>query len=220
MCEMKSLSGEHMPYTLYGSFGSGSLIVELALAEIGIEYEFRTINLRADEQQGPGYGAMNPQRKLPTLVMPNGEALTESVAILLTLDRLYPAAELLPPPNSNHYAQALRWLMFVASEIYPIVEINDYPERFTPNPGPGTEPMRDLARRIWRERWKIVESNISGNPYLLSSGFCLTDIYISVVSRWAQQEGWRPAHIPKIERLTEAVMSRPACEPIWFKNYG
>ena len=209
-----------MSYILYGSSGSGSLIVELALAEIGVECEFQTINLKVDEQQGSRYASLNPQQKVPTLVMPNGEILTESVAILLTLDRLHPAAGLLPPVDSGNYSQALRWLMFVASEIYPIVEINDYPHRFSPDPGSDAGPVRDIARKIWRERWKIVENNISGNPYLLSSGFCLTDIYISVVSRWAQQEDWRPRHIPKVESLVEAVASRPACAPVWSNNHG
>lgn len=209
-----------MSYILYGSFGSGSLMVELALAEIGVECEFRTINLNVEEQRGSGYASLNPQRKIPTLVMPNGETLTESVAILLTLDRLHPTAGLLPPVDSDSYPQALRWLMFVASEIYPIVEINDYPERFSPDTASDAEPVRELSRKIWRERWKIVEKNISGNPYLLRSGFCLTDIYIAVVSRWAQQEDWRPTHIPKVECLAEAVASRPACAPVWSKNQG
>ena len=39
-----------------------------------------------------------------------------------------------------------------------------------------------------RERWQIVEVEIAGGPYLLSSGFSLTDLYIAVVSRWAQQD--------------------------------
>ena len=209
-----------MSYILYGSPGSGSLTVELALAEIGAEYEFRTVNLRTDEQRASEYAALNPQRKVPALIMPSGETLTESVAILLTLDRLHPDANLLPAADSADYAQALRWLMFVASEIYPIVEISDYPERFSPDPNSDVEPVRELACEIWRERWKIVEDNINGDPYLLGSGFCLSDIYIAVVSRWAQQENWRPTHIPKVERLSGAVASRTACAPVWKKNRG
>lgn len=207
-----------MSYVLYGSPGSGSLTVELALAEIGAPYEFHGVSLDSDEQRSAEYTALNPQRKIPTLVTPDGETLTESVAILLTLDRRHPEVALMPPPQSAAYAQALRWLLFVATELYPIVEISDYPERFTPEPVTSAEPVREIAWRIWRERWLVLEEHVTGDPYLQPTGFCLSDIYIAVVSRWAQQDDWRPTHIPKVERLAQAVAGRPACAPVWTRN--
>lgn len=213
-----------MSYTLYGHPRSGSCIVELALAEIGAPYETHDIDLRVNQQRDAEYAQRNPHRKLPTLVTPGGETLTESVAILLTLDQRHPDAKLLPPKSLPSYAQSLRWLMFVATEIYPVVEINDYPERFAPqtmkDTGEDMGPVRETARQIWRRRWFIVEAHISGDPYLLNSGFCLSDLYIAIVSRWAQQDEWRPAHIPKVERLTSAVAARPACSPVWRRHFS
>ena len=208
-----------MTYVLYGARGSGSCAVECALAEAGAEYELRGIDLRTGEQRGPAYEAVNPQRKVPALVLEDGETLTESVAILLTLEERHRGAGLLPPPGSRARARALRWLLFLATEIYPIVEINDYPERFTPAPG-RAGATRELAREIWRTRWRLVEENVAGDPFLLQDGFCLTDVYAAVVSRWAQQDEWRPAHLPKIERLTAAVAARPAIAPIWARHFG
>ena len=63
---------------------------------------------------------------------PQGETLTESLAILLTLAERHPGAGLLPDTASPGRAAALRWLSFVVTEIYPLVEINDYPQRFEP----------------------------------------------------------------------------------------
>ena len=207
-----------MIYTLYGERGSGSCIVEAALAEIGTPFTTRDLDLGSDEQRGAEYAAINPQRKLPALLTQSGETLTESVAILLTLMDRHPQHSLLPA-DPKQRAQALRWLVFVAAELYPIIEINDYPERFTPEQA-CTEGVRQQAKEIWRERWLIVENNISGDPWLLSSGFCVTDIYIAVVSRWAQQTDWRPQHIPRIEALTAAVKSRPAVAPVWKRHFG
>ena len=158
------------------------------------------------------------QRKIPALVIDDGPVLTESVAILLTLDERHPEAGLLPPKGSVERAQALRWLLFAATEIYPVVEINDYPERFATDPA-ETDAMRERAREIWRTRWLVVEEHASGDPYFASDGFSLTDIYLAVVSRWAQQNAWRPAHIPKIERLTAAVAARPAIAPVWARHF-
>lgn len=208
-----------MSYTLYGSTRSGSCIVEMALCEIGARYEFREVDLRKDRQRDADYAAVNPQRKLPALTFPSGETMTESAAIVLALDRRHPEANLMPAIDSSDYLQAMRWLVFAAAEIYPIVEINDYPERFVSDPKSDLDAMRENARRIWRDRWSIVEENIAGGPYLLSSGFCLADIYIAVVSRWAQQDDWRPTHTPKVERLAAAVAAREACAPVWGRNF-
>ena len=207
-----------MTYLLYGARGSGSCAIECALAEIGADCEVRKLSLRNDEQRGAEYEAVNPQRKVPALVIDGDQLLTESVAILLTLEERHPEACLLPPKGTVGRANALRWLLFAATEIYPIVEINDYPERFAPDSA-GVEAMRERAREIWRTRWLLVEENISGEPYLSGDGFSLTDIYLAVVSRWAQQNAWRPTHVPKVERLTEAVAARPAIAPVWARHF-
>ena len=64
-----------------------------------------------------GISSIAPQRKVPALLTPQGETLTESAAILLTLDDRHPEAALLPPPGTADRAQALRWLLFISSEV-------------------------------------------------------------------------------------------------------
>ena len=205
-----------MTYTLYGHRRSGSFAVEMALAEIGAVYEVRDVDLEAAAQRDAGYAAVNPHRKLPALVTPAGETLTESAAILLTLDRRHPEAGLLPECEAAR-AQALRWLLFIATEIYPVVEINDYPERFVSAPE-SVAAQREVARSFWRTRWQIVEDAVAGEPYLLPRGFCLTDLYIAVVSRWAQQDTWRRETLPKVEMLPAAVAARPAIASVWARH--
>ena len=145
-----------MTYVLHGARGSGSCAVECVLAEIGADYELRELSLRDDEQRGEEYAAVNPHRKVPCLVIEDGPPLTDSVAILLTLDDRHPETALLPAKGAPARAQALRWLLFAATEIYPIVEINDYPERFATDPD-QIDAMRERAREIWRRggwSWK------------------------------------------------------------------
>ncbi len=98
-----------------------------------------------------------------------------------------------------------------------MVEIIDYPERFSPQ-STGPESVRKTVKEIWRQRWLVVEQRVSG-AFLLTGGFCVTDIYIAVLSRWAQQENWRPGNIPRVETLFQAVASRPLCKEIWCRNF-
>jgi GST-like protein len=208
-----------MAYHLYGERGSGAGIVEVALAATGVPYEWHEVSLEKSEQRSEAYARLNPQRKLPTLITPTGETLTESSAILLILDERHPGAQMFPLQRTPERAQALRWLVFLATELYPIIEISDYPERFTPDGGDASA-VRARAVDIWRERLLILEAQIAGDPWLLASGFCFTDVYIAALSRWAHQERWRPEHVPRIERLAAAVAARPVIGEVWRKHFA
>ncbi|HTV17315.1 MAG TPA: glutathione S-transferase family protein [Polyangiaceae bacterium] len=208
-----------MSYQLYGELGSGAGIVEVALAAAGVPYEFRAVSLDKSEQRSETYARLNPQRKLPTLITPAGETLTESAAILLVLDERHPGARLFPLPRMPERAQALRWLVFAAAELYSVIEISDYPERFTPHGG-NAPAVRELARSLWRERWQIVEAQIAGDPWLLHSGFCFTDVYLASLSRWSFDPAWRAQHLPKVEKLAAAIATQPIIGDVWRKHYA
>jgi GST-like protein len=207
-----------MTYRLYGNDGSGSGIVEMALAEVGAEVELQDVSLQSEAQRSDAYARLNPERKIPTLVTPSGEVLTESAAILLVLDERYPAARLFPERGTPERAQALRWLTFLATELYPIIEIVDYPARFAPDAAsaPG---VRERAQQIWQQRWAPVNTAIAGTPWLLESGFCATDLYLSVLSRWDLEPSWRAEHLPKLDAIAKAVAQRPLSGPILRRHH-
>ncbi|MEY2933417.1 MAG: hypothetical protein RL033_4166 [Pseudomonadota bacterium] len=208
-----------MTYRLYGENGSGAGIVELALAEVGVAYEWVNVSLQGEEQRAADYTSLNPQRKLPTLITPSGEVLTESAAIVLVLDERHPEAMLLPARGTPERAQALRWLAFLAAELYPVIEICDYPRRFAPD-DEAAAAVRELALGIWRQRWLLVEGAIAGAPWLRPSGFCATDLYLAVLSRWSLDAAWRAQHLPKVELIVAAVARRPSLQPIWQRHHG
>jgi GST-like protein len=207
-----------MAYVLYGADRSGSCIVEAALAEIGTDFELNPVDLKSEAQRDAEYASVNPQRKIPTLISPEGETLTESAAIVVTLSERHPQAELLPAVGSQERARALRWMLFAAAELYPVIEIVDYPDRFSPSEA-ATPGVREVALETWRSRWLKVEQTLGEGPFLLGSRFCATDIYLAVVSRWSLRDDWRTANIPKLERLTAAVADRPKIREIWRRHF-
>jgi glutathione S-transferase len=205
-----------MKYIIHGAPGSGSGIVEAVCAEIGADYEVRDLDARSGEHRGEAYAAINPHRKMPTLEVEDGEIITESVAIVLTLDERHRETELLPTPGSKERAQALRWMLYLATEMYPMVEMIDYPERFASS-ADGAQAIRKRADEILHERWRVLEANVAGSPYLLASGFSATDLYITKFSVWLDA-AWRSEHLPKIDALTAAVLARPALAPVWARH--
>jgi glutathione S-transferase len=200
-------------FVLYGDRGSGAFSVEAALAEAGVQYEFRTVSLKENAQRAPDFLAINPSGKMPALKLPEGGIVTESLAILLTLAERFPDAHLLPPHGSFARAQALRWLAFMATELYPMVEIVDYPARFVPE-GAESDALRESAREKLRERFLIIEGAVAG-PWLLGEGFSVADIYAAMFSRWDIGSNFRVEKLPKISALANAVAARPRIAPIW-----
>jgi GST-like protein len=206
-----------MTYIIYGARGSGSGIIEALCAEMGIGYETRQVDVRGGENQQPAYRRLHPLGKIPTLVLPDGEIVTDTVAIILTLDEHHPEECLLPPPGSKARVRALRWLLFCATELYPLVEIIDFPERFA-NTAECAAVARGGVSALWRERWRYVEKAIGGAPYLLPEGFCAVDVYIAVLCRWDMQPDWRQKNLPHVDALAKAVWNRPALSPVFLRH--
>ena len=207
-----------MTYVLYGDKASGAFAVECALAEAGCDYAFETVSLDKNEQRSEAFRAINPSGKIPALKLPSGEIVTESAALLLIIADRHPEAHLLPQNASWARAEAYRWISYMASEIYPMVEIVDYPVRFTPE-GADSEIVREKARERIRERFLAIEKVISG-PWFLSTGFSVADIYAAMFSRWSVGREWRDSRLPKVNALASAVSQRPRIAPIWEKHFA
>jgi len=208
-----------MGYVLFGENGSGAFAVEAALAEAGAGYDFRQISLEKDEQRSDEFRAMNPSGKVPALKLPEGGIVTETSALLFLLAERHPDAGLLPPSGSPAHVQALRWIAFMASEVYPMVEIADYPERFMAD-HKGAAVLKLAAKRRIRERMLAIERAAAG-PWFLKEGFSAVDIYAAMFSRWrdCRAESWREEYIPKICAIAAALAQRPAAAAVFHKHF-
>ena len=92
--------------TLYMSPGSSSMAPHIALHETGVAFEPRWLSFAKREQHGPAYLAINPEGKVPTLLI-DGRVLTEVAAVLYYLARRFPEAGLWPEGGIEAEAQAV-----------------------------------------------------------------------------------------------------------------
>jgi GST-like protein len=207
-------------FIVYGDKGSGAFAAEAALAEAGAPHELRLVSLEKDEQRSPAFLALNPTGKMPALQLPSGEIITESLAIMLVIAERYPDATLLPPAGSDERARAYRWLSFMATEIYPMVEISDYAERFT-GKGDQSSALRATVRARIRERVLTVEREVAG-PWFLAGGFSMVDIYAAMFSRWRGSLGaeWAGGgRIARLDAIAKGISERPRLAAVWKKHF-
>lgn len=102
--------------TFYFAPGSSSMAVHIALHEIGCAFEPRPLSFAKKEQRAPWFLALNPEGKVPTLVI-EGRPLTEVAAILLYLAKRFPDAKLLPQGDEAE-AQAVSWMSYTAATLH------------------------------------------------------------------------------------------------------
>jgi glutathione S-transferase len=88
-----------MSYVLFYAPGTASLAVHWLLIELGVEFRAKRLNLEAGEQRSPSYLQLNPAGRVPTLVV-DGQAYTESAALLMLLAERHPEAKLAPPTRA------------------------------------------------------------------------------------------------------------------------
>ena len=180
--------------TLYFSPGSSSMAVHIALHEIGADFERRLVSLAKGEQHKPEYLAVNPEAKVPTLLIDGlieGRPLTEVAAILYYLAKRFPEAGLWPVGGLEAEAEAISWMSFIASTIHPARRIG--PERWR-------EVFGIAERRLGRREWTVERYSIA-------------DIHLFRLY-WRFVDALKPnlGDFPGLSAHYERMMARPAVQ--------
>ena len=207
--------------TLFGSAGSGSAAVELALLRCGLPYRVQRASTWEPDSAQAELQRVNPLGQVPALQMDDGSVLTESAAILIHLGLTHPAAQLLSSDAATR-AQALRGLVFIAANCYAAIGVIDYPERWC-LPGADAATL-DSIRKGTRARlhgmWdRFADQFGSGEPYLGGEEPGALDFLAAVVSRWsgtrAHLRETRPALLATLER----VEAHPLAAPVFARHW-
>lgn len=206
-----------MAWTLHGDRGSGSLIPEAMLALAGAEVALIDHDFAAGAMQAPEYLAINPLGQVPALVTPEGEVLTESAAILLFLAERFPEAGLAPPPGHPERGRFLRWVVYIAANIYPCVARWDFPARYTTDPA-GTEAVKQAARQDADRHWALLDASLAPDPWCLTV-FSALDIQVATMSGWMGGAARRAAHFPRLAAHAARVAARPGLGAAWQRHH-
>lgn len=101
----------------HNGMSSCSQKVRLVLAEKGLAFESREVNLVSGEQHDPAYVKLNPNHVVPTLVH-DGRALIESSLINEYLEEAFPDPPLAPRDPAARHAMRL-WIKQIDEKVHP-----------------------------------------------------------------------------------------------------
>jgi len=203
---------------IFGAAASGSVPIEATLTLLGIPYEVVEAVTWEDEAARKRVEAVNPLRQVPALVLPSGEIMTESAAILIYLADLHPEARLAPAPNDPKRAQYLRWMTYVSAEIYALFWIKGDAVRIAASKEDAPRVIARVHDRI-ADCWRKMDEQITPGRYILGDELTVLDLYVTVVSRFGP---WRTSFYktaPKMAEIVRRVDSDPRLQDFWAKRY-
>lgn len=124
---------------------SAAYRVRIALNLKGVDYESRPINLLEGEQKSDDYRSLNPEGLVPMLEI-DGHRLTQSLAIIVYLEQLFPDPPLMPrDPADGAHVRAMA--MVVACDIHPLNNLRVL--KYLSGPLGVAQEQRDL----WYAHW-------------------------------------------------------------------
>lgn len=160
---------------LYHAVPSRGAIVRWMLEEVGEPYELRVLNLKAGDQLGPKYLAVNPMGKVPALTH-DGVVITEAAAICCYLADAFPKAGLAPSIGDPRRGPYLKWLFYGPSCVEPAM----LDKALGREPGPrGATGWLGLDAEL-----DIIAKAVSAGSWLLGDQFTAADVVIGSGLRW------------------------------------
>ena len=205
-------------FIVYGSPGSGSVPVEAALTLIGAPYKVIGETVLRDVAHNPEVFKVNPLGQVPALVLPGGEVMTESAAILIWLADRYPAAGLAPPPTDERRAAFLRWMAYVSSAIYGLAWVRGDPMRLVSDERQADVVLDRIAnRRAYCWRW--MDAQIQPRRFLLGHELGVVDLYVTTVSRWSPRRKRFYREAPRMAEVVRRVDADPRLAELWEARF-
>ncbi|WP_426690128.1 glutathione S-transferase family protein [Rhodanobacter ginsengiterrae] len=198
-------------YTLYYAPGSASMLVHLALLEIGAPHTLERIDIEAGQQRSAAYLAINPNGVVPTLVIdgvPHGEA----AALAMLLVERHPEPALAPAPGSSRRADYLQWMFYLANNLQPLFRQWFYPGDHLPE---AADTIKQAARIGIEKCWSHVDAQLAAHgPYMLGDSFSVVDLYALMLMRWSRNMPRPATEWPHLAALATRLKSRPSWKQV------
>ena len=197
-------------YTVYGMNASGNCYkVKLALEQLGVPYEWVETDIMQGGSRTPEFLAMNPNGKVPTLALGDGQFLPESNAILHYLAEGTP----LMPRNRLGRARALQWMFFEQYSHEPYIAVARFITVFLP---PEHARRAELPRLRERgdQALRVMEAGLANALYFAGEDYSIADIALFAYTHCAGEAGFELAPYPRVRAWLARVRAQPGFVPL------
>ena len=173
--------------------------------QLGLRFRLIDTSSRDGSTRKPEFLALNPNGKVPLLILPDGRPLAESNAMLLHLAE---GTAYLP---TERYERALcyQWLFFEQYSHEPYIAVARSLLRLNPGEGAKVSPERlaDLHKRGYAAI-EVMEKRLAGNDWL-AGRYSVADIALYAYTHVAHQGGFDLGSYPAVSAWLARVAAQP-----------
>ena len=204
-------------YTLYWSPNSAAMAPHGVLLETGARFELVELSLERKQHQSPEYLKLNPNGRVPTLVVDGKDVIFESAAVCMYLADRHPAAGLAPAVDDPGRGLYLQWLTYMSNTLQPAYLHHYYADRYISNPEHAPE-VAEKAREDLGVIWGRIDQAIGAGPYMLGERYSACDLYLLMLSTWQDALPGLYQRFPNVKRCVDHVLQRPAVIDLMRRN--
>jgi len=195
--------------TLYDDPISGNgYKVRLALTQLGVPYDYRALDITKDETRTPDFLALNPNGKIPTVVLEDGRPLFESNAIIWYFSNTTDSGVSLIPEDPFDQAQVLQWMGFEQYSHEPKIAVARFIMLHTPPGHARRKEIPDCHEGGYRAL-DVMQSHLAGNRFFVGDTYSIADISLYAYTHVCDAGGFDLTEYPAVRRWLDDVAAQP-----------
>jgi len=195
---------------LYDYLESGNgYKVRLLLHQLGIPHERIELDILKGETRTPEFLRINPNGRIPVLVLEDGTCLAESNAILFYLAQ----GTAWLPEDRLARAQVLQWMFFEQYSHEPYVAVARFILRYLPADSARRAELPRLVER-GRQALSVMEQHLAKQPFFAGASYTVADISLYAYTHCARDGGFDLQPFPQVRAWLERVRAQPRHVPM------
>jgi len=192
-------------YKVYGDMLSGNCYkIKMLLTFLNIEHEWIHVDILNGETQTEAFKSINPNGKIPLLVIDDGQVLAESNAIL---NYLAEGTEYLPRSKFER-ASVLQWQFFEQYSHEPYIAVARYINKYL---GLPSDRMAEYESKQsgGHKALKVMEEHLTNKTYFVANKISIADISLFAYTQVAHEGGFDLASYPNILACIKRIQDLP-----------
>ena len=184
-----------------------ALASHIALETVGAAYEAKRVDFKSSQQQSPGYKAINPKARVPSLVTDQG-VLTETPAILVYISQRFPQFNLAPLDNPFYFAKVQEFNSYLCSTVHVAHAHRMRGYRWADGET-AWEAMKNKVPQSVGECFDLIENTMFRGPFVMGDDYTICDMYLFTFSQWLEADGLDPNRFPKVAAFRQRMLGNP-----------
>ncbi len=183
--------------------------LRLLLEQLGQPYRWVEVDSSRGQSRTPEFLALNPNGKVPVIVLEDGRTLSESNAILYYLadgSRFLPA-------DRWERAQALSWMNFEQYSHEPFIAVARFIAGWTPLDSPRRAELPQLRER-GHQALAVMERHLRQRPWFSGADYGIADIALFAYTAVAPHGGIALDGYPALGGWLARVRATPGFLPL------